>query len=81
MSPEERKRFTGGYMTAQKRFDKVKILDETNIADSIDWREHGAVTPVKNQEECKSDWAFSAVGALEGAHAIKTGNLVSLSEQ
>merc|ERR1712142_243954 len=64
-------------------------LDEENIADvdisslpaSVDWRSKGYVTPIKDQGQCGSCWAFSAVVTMEGAHFKKTGNLVSLSEQ
>ncbi|XP_020541048.2 senescence-specific cysteine protease SAG12 [Jatropha curcas] len=53
----------------------------TSVPTTIDWRKAGAVTPVKDQGSCGSCWAFSAVAAMEGITKLKTGNLISLSEQ
>ncbi|WVZ87624.1 hypothetical protein U9M48_034233 [Paspalum notatum var. saurae] len=59
------------------RHDGVEALPEL-----VDWRHKGAVAPVKDQGQCGSCWAFSAVGAVEGINKIATGGeLVTLSEQ
>ncbi len=70
---------------SKKHLDQVitnpTYLSTENLKDSVDWRSHGSVTPVKNQAQCGSCWAFSTTGTLEGFHHIATGQLLSLSEQ
>jgi len=59
------------------------IKDEliSEYKDSIDWRDEYKVSSVKNQGQCGGCWAFSAVGSVESAWAIKHNVLYNLSEQ
>ncbi len=54
---------------------------EDIIVGDVDWVSQGATTPIKNQGQCGSCWAFSTTGALEGLSKIGYGTLESFSEQ
>jgi len=48
---------------------------------SVDWRPLGAVTPIKDQGQCGSCWAFATTVATEGSTFVNSSKLISLSEQ
>jgi len=82
MTSAEVKHFNG-YRAAAARPVSSHTFNFTvkDLPATVDWRTKGLVTPVKDQGQCGSCWAFSAVASLEGQHAKSTGKLVSLSEQ
>jgi cathepsin L len=87
LTNEEFSSIYNGYMPSL-RGETTKMKSKTfeydpsiKTPDSVDWREKGYVTEVKNQGQCGSCWAFSTTGSLEGQHFKATGQLVSLSEQ
>jgi len=78
-------KLAGGFQYKQwrnfRRFNQFESKDVSALPTSVDWRTQNAVTPIKDQGQCGSCWAFSTTGALEGIVAIKTGTLTSFSEQ
>jgi len=75
------KLYTGLIAPAITSATKPMSTPNPSIPATWDWRMNGSVTPIKDQGQCGSCWAFSTTGSTEGCHQITTKNLVSLSEQ
>nr|XP_007132875.1 hypothetical protein PHAVU_011G132100g [Phaseolus vulgaris]ESW04869.1 hypothetical protein PHAVU_011G132100g [Phaseolus vulgaris] len=76
-----RNRFKGHMRSSIIKTTTFKYENVTSVPSTVDWRQKGAVTPVKDQGQCGCCWAFSAVASAEGIHQLTTGKLISLSEQ
>jgi len=82
LSNDEFQTYYRGIVDAtMKRTDATDFNNVHALPASWDWGQKGAVTPIKNQQQCGSCYAFSVTGAIEGCHFLTTGTLVSLSEQ
>jgi len=55
--------------------------DIEGLPASVDWRQKGIVSPVKDQGQCGSCWTFATAETIESHWAAATGQLAVLSEQ
>jgi len=81
--------FRANYLMPKELFANFKIdaskvmapLKPVPVPVSFDWQDKGAITPVYDQGQCGSCWAFSATETIESFHFITTGALVGLAMQ
>merc|ERR1711944_120498 len=74
---------TGGYKRmpqsgAAAPATTFKAKSRSELPDSVDWRDQGAVSEVKNQGQCGSCRAFYTTEMIESYAAIETGTLPEL---
>jgi len=84
ITPEEFKRFLGFTPEIHQTAPTGQAMRPNAItcpADSCNWANLGAVTPVKNQGQCGSCWAFSATEATETSTFFYNGTLPVLAPQ
>jgi len=80
MTDEEFGEAYAGWTAPTVRSTPVKT-EKLAIPEQVDWRDKGAVNPIRDQYQCGACWAFSANAAAESAWALSNGTLPVLSEQ
>lgn len=81
LTPEEFKSIYLTYKPSSELVKRVAVTTDGPLAESVDWRTKDAVTPVKDQGQCGSCWAFSATEAIESYNFLAGNKLVKLSAQ
>jgi len=77
MTNEEFNKVMNGYKNAPKPgtvFADVKDVKVEDLPASVDWREMGAISAVKDQGYCGSCWAFATAETIESYLQIESGN-------
>ncbi|KAL3533419.1 hypothetical protein ACH5RR_006940 [Cinchona calisaya] len=75
LTNEEFRKARNGYIPWKDyELKSFMYANASAVPSTMDWREKGAVTSVKDQGQC-------AVAAMEGINQLTTGKLISLSEQ
>ena len=82
LTPEEfKEQYVGGLKLQLGSYGCGSFSSSASDApSSIDWRDKGAVNPVRDKGQCGSCWAFATTANAESVWAISSGQLLDLSE-
>jgi len=85
---EEKKQLRGRLRTSREDLENIEleasfthVRGTDDIPTEVDWRDTGAVTPVKDQGTCGSCWSYGTTGTIEGQVWKTTNETVALSQQ
>eukprot|EP01092_Planopodium_desertum_P009000 TRINITY_DN38366_c0_g1_i1.p1 TRINITY_DN38366_c0_g1~~TRINITY_DN38366_c0_g1_i1.p1 ORF type:complete len:332 (-),score=93.23 TRINITY_DN38366_c0_g1_i1:49-1017(-) len=84
LTPEEFSSYYKGARPIHAQLPDAPVaakIEGVQLPTSFDWRDKNAVTPVYNQQQCGSCWAFSATETVESYHFLAGKSMVSLSMQ
>merc|ERR1711997_1078026 len=65
-----------GYKKVINKFADIKDIKVSDLPASVDWRDKGAISAVKDQGYCGSCWAFATAETIESYLQINSGNSV-----
>jgi cathepsin L len=85
MYPDELKKMRGETSMWSKHMNVggsiVEVATDASLPASVNWKDAGAVNPVKNQGQCGSCYTFGSTAVVEASAFINGNDLPNLSEQ